>query len=687
MDAGGGTKMGGVTSVMDDRAGAAVALQRGDFAGAVALLRSHLADHADPEARLELAQLLVLGDELDEPRHHLTLAVQEFTQGGMPRRAAVAASRLGFLYGGFGSPVAARPWFARAWRLLEGQGPCLELGWVAVADVGCNVDDPATLQERADLALDLARRFGDTTLEAKALADGGLALVEQGRVEEGMSRIDEALALVISGATGDPLFTGLTVCSFFSACACVGDLSRMQAWTELLRTARLIGDHGIPVLTSHCSSVYGHLLCTVGQWGEAESVLEGAYAMAEGMTFSKRIHAVTALAELRTLQGRLDEAEELLLGCDHYLEALIPYAKLHLARGDFELAAGVTRRGLRLLGADRVRRVDLLSVLVEASLAQGDLATATTAARELGDIVAVTELPTLAAEGRFAAARVSAAAGDVDAALAELDRALAALGDIDLPLTRAKIHVELARLQAGVDRGAAIAEARAAAAIHARLASPMPPEASTVLSQLGVGDGLRAPGVRRARLCRTGSRWTFCCDTQTFHLRDTKGLWYLAELISHPGVERHVFDLVALTDPADAEGLAVRRALGDAGPVLDGRAKDAYRRRLEQLREQAEDAQALGDDDGAVRLEAEIDALVAELARAMGIGGRDRRLSAGAEKARLNVTRALRAAIARIEQADPDAGGILDRCVRTGTFCSYHPEADGAVSWSAVTGP
>ncbi|HTJ76151.1 MAG TPA: hypothetical protein VL337_12400, partial [Acidimicrobiales bacterium] len=91
--------------------------------------------------------------------------------------------------------------------------------------------------------------------------------------------------------------------------------------------------------------------------------------------------------------------------------------------------------------------------------------------------------------------------------------------------------------------------------------------------------------------------------------------------------------------------------------------------------------------DGAVRLEAEIDALVAELARAMGIGGRDRRLSAGAEKARLNVTRALRAAIARIEQADPDAGRILDRCVRTGTFCSYHPEGDGAVSWSAVTGP
>jgi tetratricopeptide (TPR) repeat protein len=656
--------MAGVSSLVDDREEAREALRRGDIAGAADLLRSCLAGDPDPEVRLELAQILFLFDEVEELRHHLTLAVQEFTEARLPRRAAVAAGRLGFFYAGaMGSQVAARPWFARAWRLLEGEGPCVERGLVAVADVGCNIDDPGTLLAHADLALEMARQYGDVDLEAKALADGGLALAEAGRVEEGMNRLDEAMALVSSGVVRDRLFAGLSVCSFFSACACVGDLSRMQAWTEVLRALNLVGDRGIPVLTSHCSSVYGHLLCTVGQWGEAESVLQGAFDMARGMGFSKRIHAVTALAELRILQGRLDDAEDLLLGTDDYIEALIPFSKLHLARGDFELAGGSARRGLRLLGADRVRKVDLLSVLVEASLGLADHDAASAAAVELGEIIAATELPSLAAEGRFARARALAGSGDVDAAVAELDAALAALADLDLPLTRAKIHVELARCDAR-----------------------MPGPAVMVLSELGVGRAPAAAG-GPARLCRSGDRWTFSRDSETFHLRDTKGLWYLADLVAHPGIERHVFDLVGLTDPADAEGVAVRRSLGEGGPAIDVKAKDAYRRRLEDLREQVDEAQALENDDEAMRLETEIDAIVAELARALGLGGRDRPTSSGAEKARLNVTRALRAAIGRIEQADEEAGRALDRAVRTGTFCSYQPEVGALLTWTALTRP
>ena len=681
-----------MSTLVGERSVAREMLNRGDIPGAIAVLRSHLADHPDPEARLQLVQLLFLGEHADEIRQHLTLAVQEFTEAGQPRRAAVAAARMGFQFSGVAAnKVAARPWFARAWRLLDGEGPCLERGWVAITEVGCNVDDPAELLGNADLALETARQFGDVTLEAKALADGGLALVEQGRVEEGMSRIDEALSLVTSGVVQDPLFGGLTVCSFFSACACSGDFPRLQAWSEVLTSVNLIGDRGLPVLTSHCSSVYGHLLCTVGRWVEAEVVLEGAFDLARGLAFGKRIHAVTALAELRILQGRLDDAEELLLGADDYMEALIPFSRLHLARGAFELAAGAARRGLRLLGADQLRRIDLLSVLVEACLGLHDLDGATAAAAVLDELVVATELPSLAAEGRFARARALAATGEIAGAVAELDRALVALGDVDLPLTRAKIHVELARLHATVDRAAAIADARAAAAIHARLETPLGRDAVVVLAELGVSDlGTSAPSAEPvtaelsvARLCRNADRWTFTCGRETFYLRETKGLWYLADLLAHPGVERHVFDLVALTDPADAEGAAVRRGLGDAGPALDAKAKEAYRRRLEELREQVDEAQAAERDDEALRLEAEIDALVAELARAVGLGGRDRRLSSGAEKARVNVTRAVRAAIARIEQAHEEAGRVLDRGVRTGIFCSYSPEPGAQVVWAA----
>ena len=72
----------------------------------------------------------------------------------------------------------------------------------------------------------------------------------------------------------------------------------------------------------------------------------------------------------------------------------------------------------------------------------------------------------------------------------------------------------------------------------------------------------------------------------------------------------------------------------------------------------------------------------ADLARAFGLGGRDRRASSAAEKARLNVTRALRSVLAKLTDALPEAGGVLDRRVRTGSFCVYEPDPDDAVMWS-----
>jgi len=181
-------------------------------------------------------------------------------------------------------------------------------------------------------------------------------------------------------------------------------------------------------------------------------------------------------------------------------------------------------------------------------------------------------------------------------------------------------------------------------------------------------------------LRRDGEHWAVMCGEATARLRDSKGLRYLADLIAHPGVERHVFDLVTLTEGgADAE--VDRHQLGDAGPLLDAQAKGAYKRRLSELREDLEDATVLGDDDTVAKAQAEIDALVAELARAVGLGGRDRRAASAAEKARLNVTRALRSAIARIGEAHPRLGAHLDRTVRTGTFCSYQPASYAEVAW------
>ena len=120
--------------------------------------------------------------------------------------------------------------------------------------------------------------------------------------------------------------------------------------------------------------------------------------------------------------------------------------------------------------------------------------------------------------------------------------------------------------------------------------------------------------------------------------------------------------------------------MGDAGELLDTKARSAYRRRIEALRAEADEAIETGMLERAEAVEAELDQLVAQLAAAFGLGGRDRRASSAPEKARLNVTRALRAAIGKVTEALPEAGAALDRHVKTGLYCSYEP-VDGELRW------
>jgi hypothetical protein len=155
---------------------------------------------------------------------------------------------------------------------------------------------------------------------------------------------------------------------------------------------------------------------------------------------------------------------------------------------------------------------------------------------------------------------------------------------------------------------------------------------------------------------------------------------YLAVLLRNPGVERHALDLVDLVEGVDDGGVS-RRELGDAGAMLDTRARVAYRHRIEALRGEIDDALERGDDALALDLQAELDQLVAELARAFGLGGRERRAASAAERARLNVTRAIRSAVARITSVQPEAGAALDQGIRTGLYCVFTPSSDEEVLW------
>jgi len=59
--------------------------------------------------------------------------------------------------------------------------------------------------------------------------------------------------------------------------------------------------------------------------------------------------------------------------------------------------------------------------------------------------------------------------------------------------------------------------------------------------------------------------------------------------------------------------------------------------------------------------------LTGQLAAAVGLGGRDRRAGSAAERARVNITRAIRAALARIRAHSPALAGHLDATIHTVT--------------------
>jgi hypothetical protein len=215
---------------------------------------------------------------------------------------------------------------------------------------------------------------------------------------------------------------------------------------------------------------------------------------------------------------------------------------------------------------------------------------------------------------------------------------------------------------------------------------------STLLEYVGA---LREGGVDTPRQAstatpsvfrRAGEYWSIAYERDAFRLKDSKGLRYLARLLGEPGRELHALDLVAGERPAvppvqmPEPGLTPSW-LGDAGETLDAQAKAEYRRRLAEMESELDEARAFGDPERAARAEEERDFLVRELAAAIGLGGRDRRMGSPSERARVSVTRAIRSALARIDEHSSALGDHFERTIRTGTFCSYRPDPRAPIDW------
>jgi tetratricopeptide (TPR) repeat protein len=192
---------------------------------------------------------------------------------------------------------------------------------------------------------------------------------------------------------------------------------------------------------------------------------------------------------------------------------------------------------------------------------------------------------------------------------------------------------------------------------------------------------------------REGEYWSVGDSSAVLRLRDTKGLRYIAQLLHSPGREFHVTDLLVPEQPAPSAPLAqlsdaqllqlgMQTASSTAGePVLDAPAKAAYKRRIEDLRDQLEEATRFNDVERAARARHEIEFLTQELGRAVGLRGRSRTAASHAERTRLNVTRAIKSVVKRVARGNPNLGHYLATTIKTGTFCSYTPDPRLPMAW------
>ena len=192
-----------------------------------------------------------------------------------------------------------------------------------------------------------------------------------------------------------------------------------------------------------------------------------------------------------------------------------------------------------------------------------------------------------------------------------------------------------------------------------------------------------------------GEYWTVSFAGETCRLKEARGLHYIAHLLQQPHEEVHAITLLTLrahasAEPADTSpfqdaslSLDQTEGFSDAGDMLDPQARAAYKQRLSELREELAEAQQFHDLGRSERLAAEIDFLTRELSRAVGLGGRLRRMGSPAERARVNITRAIKIALRKLTEHHPALGQHLTTTIKTGAYCSYTPDARMPITWQA----
>jgi DNA-binding NarL/FixJ family response regulator len=393
----------------------------------------------------------------------------------------------------------ANGWLERAERVLDGHEGGAGHGWVAMerARRAGSVEEAA---EGARRAMALGRTNGDDDLEIFSLSLIGRLEISGGAFEEGMRKLEEAMAAATAGRIRNPHTLGEAYCNLIGACTSAGDWERAAEWCDIVDG--YASRHAIMPLYGACRTIHADVLVSSGRWQEAETALEDALGAFERGHQGMRAPTRSRLASLRVRQGRLAEAEQLLSRREEEPTSLLALAELRLAEGEPRLAAALLERALVAVGDDVLTSSRLLVPLVDACLASGADVAAGEAARRLRDLAAACGRPLVQARAHLAAARVALAERSDTEARESARKALETFGRLGMPHDAAEARLELARAFATDLRELAREDARVAYAAFRELGAGRGMDAAAaLLRELGAGTpaGPRMHGELTAR--------------------------------------------------------------------------------------------------------------------------------------------------------------------------------------------
>lgn len=372
---------------------------------------------------LSAAELDQLGESLfwlDRPDDSIAVLGRAFTAyvtDGDHAGAAMAAWQLFYDHALVGEMALANGWLERARREADHAEDPAVAGFLAVAESDLAsgagaLDDAVTNAERA---VELGRTTRHADLTAMALQAKGRALVACGRLDDGITALDEAMVAVVNGEL-TPLFTGWVYCNALSACHDLADLTRAIEWSDSamrwcddLREGRLYP--GI------CRLHVVELATLRGTWESAAAMAQQA---CEELTSHDPRYAGEAhylIGELHRMAGDLDLGEEAFTRAHQLGRVPQPgLARVRLAQGRLDAAVNGLRLALEPPPQAPLRRTELLATLVEALLAAGEVDEAAAAAAAMTDVVGAATSIYLDAVKHTTEAQVLLARGDALAA-------------------------------------------------------------------------------------------------------------------------------------------------------------------------------------------------------------------------------------------------------------------------------